>query len=84
VMGLFIAVSDLHDFARIIEGVVVFVVVTALGVRTARSSIKWNRQGVVGRGQARCVGWPGRRSSGSSIERQAGWGLDCTMVGGCV
>ncbi len=42
--------SDVHDFARIMEGVVLFVVVTALGMRTARSSIKWNRQGIVAGG----------------------------------
>jgi len=51
VLGLIIAVSDVHDFARIMEGVVLFVVVTALGMRTARSSIKWNRQGIVAGGQ---------------------------------
>jgi len=43
-------VPDVHDFARTMEGVVLFVVVTALGMRTARSSIKWNQQGIVAGG----------------------------------
>jgi len=77
---LFIAVSDLHAFARIIEGVVVFVV-TALG-RTAglRSSEPARCRRATGQADARRLAWS--QIAGFEHREAGGWGLDCTMVVG--
>ncbi len=66
------------------EGVVLFVVVTALGMRTARSSIKWNRQGIVAGGTVATRRLVWSQIAGFEHREAGGRGFDSEMVGGCV
>ena len=48
-LGVVDVARNVHHVDRLITGVAVFVVMVVLAVRTAKSSISWNRRGVVAR-----------------------------------
>lgn len=58
-LGVVDVALNIHRVDRLITGVAVLVLMVVLAVRTAKSSIKWNRQGIVARqtGATRRLAW---------------------------
>ena len=79
-LGLVFAALNVQHAGRVVTGVIFCLVMVVAAVQTAKSSIKWNERGVVGRstGVTRRLGWP----EIAGFEHREGGGLGARLHNG--